>query len=99
MSEDRDIRLLMNAAEMMKAVAHPVRMQIISLLQKNKHLTVTHLQENLNMEQAIVSQHLAVMKKKGVLVCRREGKNAYYSIKNPLLIRIVDDVKKCQDCE
>ncbi|MFI5202959.1 MAG: ArsR/SmtB family transcription factor [Flavobacteriales bacterium] len=99
MGEEREIRLLINAAEMMKAVAHPVRMQIISLLQKNKNLSVSRLQEILNIEQAIVSQHLAVMKKKGVLVCRREGKNAFYSIKNPLLTRIVDDVKKCQDCE
>jgi DNA-binding transcriptional ArsR family regulator len=99
MSEEREIRLLMNAAEMMKAVAHPVRMQIISLLQKNKNLSVSSLQKILGVEQAIVSQHLAVMKKKGVLVCKREGKNAFYYIKNPLLTRIVDDVKKCQDCE
>ena len=99
MGEEREIRLLMNAAEMMKAVAHPVRMQIISLLQKNKNLSVSSLQQMLGIEQAIVSQHLAVMKNTGVLVCRREGKNAFYSIKNPLLTRIVDDVKKCQDCE
>ena len=93
-----EIQRLKNASEMLKSLAHPVRMLIIDLLKENGRLSVKEIQEALKIEQAVVSQHLAIMKKKDVLKHKKEGKHCIYFIKHPLIVRIVDNIKKCQDC-
>lgn len=67
-------------AEIFKAIAHPTRIRILELL-KNGELCVCHIFEELNVEQANTSQHLAVLKKQGILQSRKEGLRVIYSIK------------------
>ncbi|MEJ2253617.1 MAG: metalloregulator ArsR/SmtB family transcription factor [Nitrospirota bacterium] len=69
-------------AEVCKTLASPTRLEIIHAL-KNGEKTVTDLVDILGVPKANVSQHLAVMRHKGVLKARREGVNIYYSLSNP----------------
>ncbi len=83
------------AAVMLKAVAHPVRLALIELLDYGKRRSVTELFELLGMEQAVVSHHLSILRDRGVLRQEREGKHVFYSLKHPRLIEIVRCVRDC----
>jgi len=70
-----------HVAEVLKAVAHPVRLQIIEVLEHGERC-VGDIVELLGIPQAVASQQLGLMKDKDVLQCRRDGTRAFYSIKN-----------------
>ncbi|PEF45174.1 transcriptional regulator [Bacillus cereus] len=74
---------------LLKVMAHPARIQIITLLMKHKSLNVSELVKNLQIPQPTVSQHL--MKMKGhVLGSNRKGLEVYYYINNNQAIRIIE---------
>jgi DNA-binding transcriptional ArsR family regulator len=83
------------AANLLKAMAHPMRIAILQFLDGGKQLNVTEIHEHLNIEQSTTSHHLGILKDKGVLGSKREGKNTYYFIKNVNLSSIIECVKKC----
>ena len=62
------------AATMLKAMAHPIRIAILKHLEGGKRLTVTEIHELLEIEQSTTSHHLGILRDKGVLCARREGK-------------------------
>jgi len=75
MDEEKRIE---KAAYVLKAVAHPLRIKIIQMLNENKELNVSTIYKNLNAEQSLISHHLINMRDKGILDIRRSGKNIYY---------------------
>ena len=77
-----------HVAEVLKAVAHPVRLQIVELLQAGE-MRVGDIVEALGGKQAITSQQLNMMKAKGVLSCRRDGARVYYRIENKNVIKLL----------
>ena len=81
-------------SEVLRALGHPIRIAIIELLESNDELTVSDIFTKLGIEQAIASQHLAIMKNKGILSCRRDGKNVWYSLKLKQLEHIVECMNK-----
>ena len=93
-----DIQRLEKMAGMLKAIAHPTRVAIIRLLKAENSMSVTEIYTALGIEQAVASQHLALLKEKGVLVGRREGKNSYYSLRHAQLVEVVRMIEECQDC-
>jgi len=72
-------------AEICKTLTNPKRIEILSVL-KNDEKTVTELVNALGASKANVSQHLAVMRHKGILNTRREGVNIFYRVANPKVI-------------
>lgn len=86
---------LEKAASMLKAIAHPMRVAIIEYLDGGKQLTVTEIHEHLNIEQSTTSHHLGILKDKGVLGSKREGKNTFYYIKNEQLSTVIECINKC----
>ncbi|HDR8476569.1 TPA: helix-turn-helix transcriptional regulator [Bacillus cereus] len=74
--------ILEEDVELLKVMAHPMRLKLISELSKHKKLNVTQMTEILNIPQSTVSQHLSKMRGK-VLKGNRQGLEIYYSIKNP----------------
>ncbi|TAF96187.1 MAG: ArsR family transcriptional regulator [Cytophagia bacterium] len=86
---------LLSAVNMLKVIAHPVRLAIVDLLTENKRMTVLELQEALNLEQAIASQQITLMEDKGVLVAERVGRNKYVSLRFPKMINIVSCLENC----
>ena len=81
---------LERAANMLKAIAHPMRIAIINFLEDGKKLSVTEIHELLNIEQSTTSHHLGILKDKGVLASQRDGKNTFYYLKHDNLSNIVD---------
>jgi len=91
-----DIDKLELAASKLRAIAHPMRIAIIDLLNE-KQLSVTEIYEKLDIEQASASHHLNILKSKGVLASRRNGKKIYYSLKNQTLSEIIECINRCND--
>lgn len=83
------------AANMMKAIANPMRLAILGHLSEGNEFTVTEIHQLLKIEQSTASHHLGILKDKGILNSRRVGKNRYYSIKNRNLKKLVECVSTC----
>jgi len=73
-------------AEVCKTLSSPKRLEILSVL-KDGEKSVGELVDILGVPKANVSQHLAVMRHKGILKSRRDGVNIYYSLANPKVIK------------
>ena len=94
---DIDVSKLEMAASKLRAISHPMRIAIIELLSVDHKLSVTDIYTALNIEQATVSHHLSILKNKGVLISKREGKKIYYSLRSVILTEIIDCVNRCND--
>jgi len=92
---DLNIEKLTLATEMLKAIAHPMRIAIVRYLDGGIKLTVTEIHEKLGIEQSTTSHHLGILKNKGVLSSRRDGKNTYYFLKHSALTGILDCIERC----
>ncbi len=93
-----DAERLDMASSMLKAMAHPMRIAILSHLEGGKKLTVTEIHELLGIEQSTTSHHLGILKDKGVLCSKREGKNTFYYMKYDMIGQILDCLHACT-CE
>ncbi len=86
---------LNTGVNMLKVIAHPVRLAIVDLLTESKRLTVLEIQDKLNLEQAIASQHLSLMEDKGVLLSEKAGRNKYVSLRFPKMKNIISCLENC----
>ena len=91
-----DSKKLTFAADILKTIAHPLRIGIVNLLTKNEQLSVNELCNLLDAEQSLISHHLTTMKLKGVLSCNREGKSMYYSLALKEMEKIVECMENCK---
>ena len=73
-------------AEICKTLANPKRLEILNALQDGE-ISVADLVRKLRLPKGNVSQHLAVLRSRGVVSARREGLNVYYRVANPKIIR------------
>ena len=89
-------QLMEQAAYSLKAISQGTRLCVISLLAETEELSVSQMVEQLNCEQSLLSHHLTDMRAKGILNCRRDGKNCYYSLKNKQIVQIIDCIRTCQ---
>lgn len=78
-------------AGLIKALAHPSRLEIIHLLRTHA-LTVTQMTKMLGARQAYVSQHLLILKKAKVVVSHRDGKEMYYEVADPRIMEACDSL-------
>jgi DNA-binding transcriptional ArsR family regulator len=90
-----DVEKLEMAASRLRAIAHPMRIAIIDLLSANQKLSVTQIYERLSLEQASASHHLNILKNKGLLESKRDGKMIYYSLKQTHLTEVIDCINRC----
>ena len=79
-------RLFELHAEVCKTLSNPIRLKIINELQDGE-MTVGALAKKLGIRQAHVSQHLAMLRQRGVVKTRRDGPNIYYGISNPKIVK------------
>jgi DNA-binding transcriptional ArsR family regulator len=86
---------LERAANMLKAIAHPIRISIIGCLEDGRKRTVTEIHKQLGIEQSTASHHLGILKDKGVLASKREGKNTLYFLKHENLKTVLNCVSSC----
>jgi DNA-binding transcriptional ArsR family regulator len=71
---------LRKAALVLRAVNHKLRQRMIDLLEENERMTVTDIYVKLRLEQSVASQHLAILRKAGIVRTERNGKFIYYSL-------------------
>ena len=88
----KDIQLnyadLRKAVLVLRAVNHKLRQRIIDLLEDNETMTVTDIYIKLRLEQSVASQHLAILRRAGVVLTERQGKFIYYSLDKDRLAQI-----------
>lgn len=87
---------LLKCAEMLKAIAHPVRMSIVDLLGESPRLSVTEIHERVGVEQAVASHHLGILREVGLLLAERNGKNTHYSLAMDDILTVIRCVERCQ---
>ncbi|MCB9034893.1 MAG: helix-turn-helix transcriptional regulator [Chitinophagales bacterium] len=75
-----DLHTLKKAVLVLRSVNHALRQEIIELIETNGKMTVTEIYVKLRVEQSVASQHLALLRRSGVLETERDGKNIYYSV-------------------
>ena len=92
-----DMHKLDAAAGKLRSIAHPMRIAIIGLLETNGKMNVTSIYEKLKIEQAAASHHLNILKNKGILVSKRDGKKIYYALKSKTLNQIIDCLNICSE--
>ncbi|MBS1857410.1 MAG: winged helix-turn-helix transcriptional regulator [Acidobacteria bacterium] len=80
-------------AEIFQALAHPTRIAIVEAL-RGGDLSAGHLIEKLELEQSNASQHLAVLRAKQIVTSRKEGNQVFYSLRDPVLIEVLDIMKR-----
>lgn len=88
----KDVQLdyaeLRRAVLVLRAVNHKLRQRMIDLLEESERMTVTDIYIKLRLEQSVASQHLAILRKAGVVRTDRQGKYIYYSLDNERLGQI-----------
>jgi DNA-binding transcriptional ArsR family regulator len=80
-------------ADFFQALAHPTRIAIVEQL-RDGELSAGVLMERLSIEQANASQHLAVMRAKNILINRKAGNQVFYSVRDPLIIEVLDIMRR-----
>ena len=88
-----DVALRRFKAEVFQALAHPTRIHIAECLQEGE-LPVSTLLERLEIEPANLSQHLAVLRAKGLVVNRKEGAQVFYALRDPLLSDVLRNMRR-----
>jgi DNA-binding transcriptional ArsR family regulator len=79
-------------AEFFKALAHPIRIQILDAL-REKERNVNELKDVLGIEAANVSQQLAILRNKKVVKTRKEANSVYYSVQDEAVFHLLDSAK------
>jgi DNA-binding transcriptional ArsR family regulator len=90
------VEQLVKIADVLKTIAHPVRLDIIKLLEKHDKLCVNDIVEHTKIEQSLLSHHLTKMKDRGILSSKREGKHIFYSISMTNIPSIFDCMERCK---
>ncbi len=76
-------------SELLKALAHPVRLRMVEGLISNE-CNVNKIVDKLKLPQSTISQHLSILKSRGVVQRRKEGLKTCYKVVNPKVIKLVE---------
>lgn len=82
-------RMFEQEAEILKVLGHPIRLKIVAGL-CTQECNVKHIWECLGLPQATVSQHLALLKNKGIIEGKRDGVEVFYTVVHPLARKIIE---------
>lgn len=85
---DRDEDIL-QASLAIKAIAHPLRLKILCVLGGDE-ISVQDIVDNVGTSQSNISQHLAILRDKGVLCTRKDANRVYYRVNDPRTLKLVE---------
>lgn len=80
-------------AQLFQALAHPTRIAIVEALREGE-MTAGALQAQLGVEQANLSQHLAVLRSRQVVTGRKAGNQVHYALRDPVLTEVLDRLRQ-----
>ena len=81
---------LKKAAMVLRALNHKLRQQILGLIDVEKKINVTEIYVRLRLEQSVASQHLAILRRAGIVNTQRDGKFIHYTVNH----KRIDEIKK-----
>lgn len=87
-------QMLETATETLRALAHPHRILIVQMLYRNQSMNVTEIYEELQVEQAVTSHQLRILKDKGIVAVRRDGKNSNYMLTDNIYHHLIETLMK-----
>ena len=83
-----DFLQIKKSSLILRALNHKLRQQILKLLEEQRKLTVTEIYVQLRLEQSVASQHLAILRRAGIVKTEREGKFIYYVLNHKRIAEI-----------
>ena len=89
-----DYHALKKAALVLRALNHKLRQQLLKLIEEEKKITVTEIYVRLRLEQSVASQHLAILRKAGIVNTERDGKFIFYTVNYKRIDEISHFVKE-----
>ena len=94
MTNKEEAKVMMVAAEILRSVAHPIRIEIIHHLKTKKKVSVNQLKDHLGISQSMTSQHLAILKRVGLVDCQKEANICHYYIQNKNVFDMLSCVER-----
>lgn len=85
---------LRRAVLTLRSLNHPLRKQMLTLMEDKRKITVTEIYDILKLEQSVASQHLAIMRRAEVVSTNRQGKFIFYSVNKKRIEEVTDLVEK-----
>ncbi len=95
-NQDADIE---QAARCLKAMSHPLRLKILCTLGSDS-ISVQDIVSQVGTSQSNISQHLAILRDKGILACRKEANRVYYRVDDARTLKLIGMMKEvfCSSC-
>lgn len=90
LSDEDDIQL---ASRSLKAMAHPLRLKILCILGGTTEVSVQDIVEQVGTSQSNISQHLSILRDKGILVSRKDANKVYYRVADPRILRLISSMR------
>jgi DNA-binding transcriptional ArsR family regulator len=81
-------------ASLLKACGHPLRLKLLCAIEKGEEACVSELWNCVEQSQPVVSQHLAVLKKSGIVASQVQGNRRVYTIVNPFVRDLIDTLHR-----
>lgn len=88
-----DFLNLKKSAMILRSLNHKLRQQIVKIIDENQKLTVTEIYIRLRLEQSVASQHLAILRRAGIVKTSRDGKFIYYTVNHDRIRQIMKSVE------
>jgi ArsR family transcriptional regulator len=89
-TNEDDIHL---ASRSLKAMAHPLRLKILCILGGNTEVSVQDIVEQVGTSQSNISQHLTMLRDKGILASRKDANKVYYRIGDPKILQLIGSLR------
>lgn len=82
------------ASRSLKAMAHPLRLKILCLLGGNDEVSVQDIVEHVGTSQSNISQHLSILRDKGILASRKDANKVYYRISDRKIVTLIGSLRE-----
>jgi DNA-binding transcriptional ArsR family regulator len=89
-----DYGKLKKAVLTLRAINHPLRKKLVTMLEEKRKLTVTEIYSMLKIEQSVASQHLAILRRADIVTTKREGKFIFYGVNKKRIAEVTDLVEE-----
>jgi ArsR family transcriptional regulator len=82
-----------HASRALKAMAHPLRLKILCILGSSAEVSVQDIVEQVGTSQSNISQHLSILREKGILASRKDANKVYYRIGDPKILNLIGSMR------
>ena len=89
-TKEEDIHL---ASRSLKAMAHPLRLKILCILGAHTEVSVQDIVDQVGTSQSNISQHLSILRDKGILASRKDANKVYYRIGDPKILQLIGSMR------